>query len=199
MTLGNTVFIRQESVRRFLWEKVEEWHWTKKKDGPMARAVEYCGNDEDIDAVLDTMTEQEIEVMILHEIGEVRAGEMLGAAWEQLLSEIPRSKAELIIRAVRDNLADCLATLPALIDAGDHGSLHLYFANFFGMRKHLFPELMPAYEQWVSSGQIAPLAKVAADGGKHWLTTAQTILALYRKHDRGAGPAIERLLDPEAA
>jgi len=38
------------------------------------------------------------------------------------------SKAELYVRAARDHLADCLVTLPALLEREDHAALHYYFA-----------------------------------------------------------------------
>jgi hypothetical protein len=49
---------------------------------------------------------------------------------------------------VRDNLADCLSTLPQLIERDAACSIHFYFANFGGMRATLFPLLAGAYRSW---------------------------------------------------
>jgi len=77
---------------------------------------------------------------------------------------------------VRDNLADCLVTLPALLDQPDHASLHFWFANFDGMRRELFPRLAAAYEK-VSHGDT-PLHEVVAAGRDHWAEAARRVLAL---------------------
>ena len=40
MSLGATIFIRQESLRRMIWEKVEEWRWNRPENA-MRRAIEH--------------------------------------------------------------------------------------------------------------------------------------------------------------
>ena len=68
----------------------------------------------------------EAETAVLHEIGEARAGELLGTEWEEMLLDLGRSRAEFTARAVRDHLADCLVTLPALLEHDDDRSLRFY-------------------------------------------------------------------------
>jgi hypothetical protein len=101
-----------------------------------------------------------------------------------------------MIRAVRDILADCLSTLPALLAANNTASLHFYFANFTGMRKHLFPEAMAAYQRWVKENDIGVLRKLVDEGQRRWLDTARTLLALYKDKGQDAAAAIENLLEP---
>ena len=69
MLQGKTIFVRQESVRRFLWEKIEEQRWTPANE-TMQRAIACYGPGNDIDVMLDVMTRNETETMILHELGE---------------------------------------------------------------------------------------------------------------------------------
>jgi hypothetical protein len=183
MTLNGTIFVRQDALRRYLWEKVEEWRWKQQEDVPMARAVAAYGNDNDLDRLLDRMTDEETEVAILHELGEVRAGELLGPGWEEMLAAIPRSKGEFLARAVRDHLADCLSTLPALLEAGSEGALHFYFANFSGMRRAIFPEAVSAYHRWVENGDLRALRELPARGADRWHETATGMLSEFR--DRG--------------
>ena len=113
MLLGKNIFIRQESLRRFIWEKIEESRQGSQVETPMARALSYY-QGLDIESTLDRMTENEVETLILHESGEDMAHDLLGDDWERLLLSLPRSRAEFLLRAVRDNLADCISTLPAL-------------------------------------------------------------------------------------
>jgi len=197
MLQGKTIYVRQESVRRFLWEKIEEWRWNRKNEA-MERALDCYAFDLDMNSALERMTENETEAMILHELGEGLAGEKLGDEWSRMIGALTRSKAEIMIRAVRDILADCLSTLPALTAANNATSLHFYFANFTGMRKYLFPEALDAYRRWVSENDIGVLRHLADTGRERWLATARTLLALYKDKGQSAAAAIENLLEPEA-
>ncbi|MFN3398563.1 MAG: Sfum_1244 family protein, partial [Sulfurimicrobium sp.] len=44
MLLDGALFIRRESMRRMLWEKIEEWRWKQHQDA-MARAMAYYDFD----------------------------------------------------------------------------------------------------------------------------------------------------------
>jgi hypothetical protein len=162
----------------------------------MERALDCYSFDLDVNSALERMTENETEAMILHELGEGLAGEKLGNEWHKMITAFSRSKAEIMIRAVRDILADCLSTLPALLAANNTASLHFYFANFSGMRKHLFPEAMTAYQGWVAEKDIGVLHKLVDEGQRRWLDTAHALLALYREKGLDAAAAIEHLLEP---
>jgi hypothetical protein len=197
MLQGDTIYICQESVRRFLWEKIEEWRWSRKNEA-MARAYACYAFDDDMHAALECMTQNETEAMILHELGEGLAGEKLGPDWQQMLASLSRSKAEIMVRAVRDILADCLSTLHGLMDAQNTASLHFYFANFTGMRRHLFPEAIDAYRHWVATGDLQPLRTLTESGQRRWLDTARTIMTLHKENGEQAAMAIETLIEPLA-
>ncbi len=193
MSLDGMIFVRRESLRRMIWEKVEEWRWNRRET-PMGRAIAYYDFDRDPDRALDKMTENELETLILHEIGEVRLGRELGGDWESLLAALPRSRAELMARAVRDHLVDCASALPALIKVLDPSSLHFYFANLGGMRKELFPALRDAYERWLAEGNLSALDETARRGAEHWHSIAERMLDLHRREGPGCVQAIEDLI-----
>lgn len=194
MTLDKTIFIRRESLRRMIWEKVEEWRWNKR-DNPMSRAMAYYDFERDLESALDAMTGNELETLILHEIGEAQAGNRLGQDWQVLLALVSCSRAEILARAVRDHLADCLSTLPTLLKALDPASIHFYFANLGGMRKEIFPALTAAYHQWMDSGELDTLDNAVSAGADHWLKVAQHMLALYRQHQHRCLSPLEALID----
>jgi hypothetical protein len=104
-------------------------------------------------------------------------------------------RAELLARAVRDNWADCLSTLPRLLEregaAGD-ASLHFWFSNFEGMRRELFPALVAAYADWSQGGGRETLARVAARGAEHWRAVAAEMLADFAKLGADAEVEFER-------
>ena len=198
MLQGRTIFLRQESVRRFLWEKIEEWNW-RKQDNAMARALASYQFMTDAEKALDRMVGNEMETMISHEIGEARAGELLGEAWHDVLRLTARTKAELIARAVRDLLADCLTTLPDLIGRANLPALHFYFATFDGARRQLFPQATRAYEHFLKHGDLARLAEVVDEGKGRWLAVAHDVLAQSELDAAACPAAIEALLDVQAA
>ena len=195
MLQGRTIFLRRESVRRYLWEKIEEWQW-RKHDNAMARALAAYDFMADTEAALERMADHEMETMILHEVGEAMAGERLGEAWRELTLSLARTRGETVARAVRDLLADCLSTLPGLLDRADHRALHFYFATFDAPRRQLFPEALAAYEQFLRDGAVARLREVVHAGSERWLATARDLLALDPA-DRER--AIEALLEEPVA
>lgn len=176
MLLGRTIHVRRESVRRYLWERLEEWRW-RRLDMAASRGLEGCDFETDTEAALDRLADREVETMVLHEIGEARAGRLLGARWHDLMAEILGTPAEPVARAVRDLLADCLCTLPALVERGG-AALHFYFATFDAPRRQLFPEAVSAYQRFARGGDRAPLSRAVADGRRRWLGTARGWLEL---------------------
>lgn len=180
MLLDGTLFIRRESMRRMLWEKIEEWRWKKHQDA-MARAMACYDFDAGFEQALEKMTDNEVESALLHEVGEWRAERYLGEDWPALLLAISGTRGEIVARAVRDHLADCLSTLPTLLEQENAPGLHFYFANFKGMRRELFPELSDAYRRWLDGGQLQALNLQVKQGAQRWLETAHRLIGLY--HD----------------
>lgn len=194
MALSNTIFVRRESLKRFIWEKLQEWRWNKH-DNALARAFSFYDFDATLDEALERMTTVELETLILHEIGEVMAGDYLGDVWNKMLMVLPRSKGEIMARAVRDHLADALSTLPELLDRGDPAPLHFYAGNMTAMRKNLFPSFMDAYEDWLSTGSLHTFDTLIANSKQHWLNVASKMLELHRVHGEQCGSTLERLLE----
>lgn len=194
MMLNGTVLVRRESLRRLLWERIEEWQW-RKQETAMARALAHYRFELNPDQALDRMADNETEAVILHELGEGMAGEILGEEWNDLLLATSGTKAELMVRAARDHLADCLSTLPTLLENGNTASLHFYFANFKGMRRELFPNLHDAYRHWSEHGKTNRLADEVERGATLWQETAAHLLALHRQHGKESQRHIEKALE----
>jgi hypothetical protein len=194
MTCGETIFLRRESLRRLLWEKLESWRWSRP-DNALGRAFACYDFEGALDTSLDAMTDREGAAVLLHEQGEHEVGRRLGEAWNRMLFDLIQTPAEVMARAVRDHLADCLVTLPALAESGDAASLHFYVGNLSHMRRALFPALEVAYETWRSGGGTGHLAAVAADGRDHWETLARAMLALHAEHGPAAAGPIRDLVE----
>jgi hypothetical protein len=157
---GSTLIVRREALRQWLWEKAEGWN-VRQQDGALKSALLGYGFDVDPQAAIERMSEVEIETLVLHEEGELAAGRLLGETWASKLGGFTGKRAELLARAVRDNLADCLVTLPGLLQRGATDSLHFWFSTFDGLRRELFPRLVAAYSI-VGAGDTAIQAAAAA-------------------------------------
>ena len=194
MQQGETIYIRRESLRQVLWEKVEEWRWIGV-DSPLARAVAHYDFDNDIEIALDEMTAKEIHMVIAHEIGEVIVGRDLGEQWQKMLNTLPRSKAEIMLRAIRDHYADAITSLPKLVEDNNAASIHFYFGNMTAMRKKLAPQLLEWYETWRKDNNLSSLEKLIPLAEKHWQNISKKALALYVSQGKEAVRDIESLVD----
>ena len=194
MALGGAIFVRRESLRRMIWEKIEEWRWNRLENA-MGRFIASFDIDGDIDTALDRMTGTALDTVLLHEKGEVLAGKRLGAKWEQMLAGLPHSQAELMTRAVRDHLADALSTLPALIAGGEDTALHFYFANQTNMHRHLFPALSRAYSSWVNGGRRGAIEELIAESENHWNALAERMLDIFRTHPQDYARRLQTLVE----
>jgi hypothetical protein len=182
MSQNNMIFIRQEALRQTLWENIEAWSW-KKADHHLVQLLEIYQAQQSLEIALDKMVEDEIASLIYHEIGEVKASQLLGEDWEKMLITVAGTKAEWLARAVRDHLADCLVTLPQILDEAQTSTLLLYFANLKGLRKALFPSLFTAYQHWLQEkNNLIILQQVVKNGQNYWLNVAQSLLELYQTH-----------------
>jgi hypothetical protein len=193
MSHDRTIYIRRESFKRMIWEKTEQWRWSKPRNA-MARTIACYDFDGDLHAALEQMTDQELESAILHEIGEIRAGESL-PGWHDMMSHLMFTQAEIMARAVRDHLADAISTLPALLNNRQEASIHFYMANLTSMRKHIFPSLNDAYDDWLESGNPVRLESLVDKSRSHWQSVAIEMLALYEQYGENSHEHIEDLVN----
>lgn len=189
---GDSVIVRRESVRRYLWERIEYWG-AKDRPGAVQSAFDSYGIKRDQAAAFDRMLADETESLILHELGEHMAGAQLGDGWHDMLAACNSKRAEITIRAVRDLWADTVSTLPALIERNAETSLHLWFANFKGMRLELFPSLVSAYQHWRRSGDAGVMRERVAASVAHWREIALLFLGLFQEKKEAAFAEIERI------
>ena len=187
-----TIYVRMESLQRWLWERAEAW-MGKRGDGALRSALDSYGFADAPDAAIGRMAQVEAEALILHELGECEAGRSLGPQWEHMLGSLMRRRTELFARALRDHLADCLVTLPALLERDAAASLHFWFANLHGMRQALFPMATAAYARW-REGDGGRALRAAIDAGvPHWQRVCAQVLLLHAGGADSAEDAIEAL------
>lgn len=195
---GDTIVLRRESMARWLWEKFEVFG-LKRSDGPFKEVARMYGLERDFLAGLPRLIDEQGETLVLHEIGEHRVGRRLGKAWGTMRMELADGRVELLLRALRDHLADLGTTLPALIDRDDEVSIHFWFAGFDSLRKQLFPGLSEAYLAWREGDGGAALRAACVAGERHFAALARQVLDLYAAVGAPAAARIDALLSgPQA-
>ncbi len=175
---ADTVIIRLDAMRRWLAMQAEAAQ-RSAADSAFAAVLRSYGDPADSETV-ERMTNGETETLVLHELGELKAAAILGDEWERMLAGIDDRRTELLVRAVRDLLADCLVTLPVLIERRADASLHFWRAGFDGLRRVLAPELASPFATQPSRVDLATLARAAQLGRKTWRAVADDLLSQWR-------------------
>lgn len=194
LSTQDEIIVRKESLKRMCWERYQEWNWNRL-DNPMGKALSYYDFEQSIPKALEQMVEAELNTLIQHELGEMAITQQVGQAWSAMIPDLMGSKAELLARAVRDNLADSLYTLPYLIQQQNPASLHFYFANLNNMRKQIFPSAMTAYQRWSEGHDISTLSDLAQQGVDHWSKTIHSILAIAAESKQNPAPGITAAIE----
>jgi hypothetical protein len=187
---GDAVLVRRDVLRRWLWTRVEV---SDRPAGGHAfgAALAHYEVRGDRDATVEAMVEGETETLILHELGERRAAALVGPGWEEMLAGLTERRSELVARAVRDLLADCLLTLPALLERDARASVHFWFAGLEGLRRLLAGELLAGYAPW-GRGEPAALLEAIDAGRQRWGAAASALAGAWRD---GGEPAVRALAE----
>lgn len=197
---GGTIVLRRESLARWLWEKFEAFS-LRRADGPFKALTEtYALHDsEAFVAALPRLVDELCETLLLHELGEHRAGQWLDPGWAAMRLALNQRGTDLHVRAVRDHIADLEVTLPTLVRRGAHGPLHFWFANYEGVRARMFPALASAYVAWCNGDAGVALSRAAQVGAVHFRSLAQQVLVLHGQLGGRATADIDHLLRSSSA
>lgn len=177
---NNTIVVRSDALRRWLWTRTET-ALRGPRDNAFALALRAYGADADVEAAVVAMAAGEAETLVLHEMGELHAGHLLGAEWEEMLLDVGDRRTEVVIRAVRDLLADCLVTLPRLTARTATRSLLFWQANFDGLRRALAPELAVSCRTESGKLDFDRLERAVDSSRRVWEQHASELLAGWRK------------------
>lgn len=153
MLQGDTIIARHEAMGYFLWGKFEELS-QRRDDSILSIAFREYGLSKDnllngIEKRFLRLIQEELQTYIYHELGEASQRKVIGR-WKVLLMNLPYSRAELFIRAVKDILSDTCdrGMLRYIIDNKKKASILFYIALLSGYRRMLFPEIISAYDEF---------------------------------------------------
>ena len=184
MSKDGVIVLRADAARMYLWDQIQ---YLKKSGKPYLRyALELSGVTENRQAALRRtlpgLFAAQTETYIHHEVGEMTDRVFDREVWQAIIADYPHTPVELVVRAVKDLLADTTetGTLHHLINSGQTVSLALYAAFLDGLGRAFFPEFRPAFSRYMETGEMDAVKQAVAAGYNSACDMAHTIMQLYR-------------------
>lgn len=179
MLQGRCIFIRIEPLKSLLWEKFIN---LRTKEDPYIKGVfqrygliQEGPPDEDFEKRLDGLALRYSEMLLYHEIAE--AVEDI-YDWNDLISNIKERRIELILRALKDTLADTsdYGPIKSALEKGDIEMLRLYVDFMEGYRLIIYPSLIDV----VREGDMSLIEITRKEAYKKALYLRDNIVELFR-------------------
>lgn len=180
------VVLRTEAARMFLWDQIA---YIPNSGRPaLAFALTACcnlpvSNAKGIRQHLDTILKVQQNTYIRHELSELDEQIFDHATWRQMMAEFPHTAVELLIRTLKDILAD----------TASHGPLHhfclhrdkpaigFYMAFSSGLAPHLFTELNEGFAIFRENGSWATMQNAVTAVHQKAVAYTQEIIEIYSK------------------
>ena len=160
MAQDNTVYIRKEPLRYFLWDQINELRSSCRASFRHALFLYGLLTDDQLDLgkfknKLDYIVDQEMDIFIYHEVGELLQDILDSSTLQKIIVTFPGSVIELVCRSIKDILADTHpeGLLAHLVEENRQAALSFYVGFLDGMRKELFPEIVQAWNSFEASGE----------------------------------------------
>ncbi|MFH1217267.1 MAG: hypothetical protein V1706_12265 [Pseudomonadota bacterium] len=151
-----TIIIRREPLRNFFWDHIMDIQSSCRT--PLLHALDQYGlvpdrriNPLRIKEGLDRVIDREIPIFIYHEVGELLESTLDSITLKKIISAFPHSAIEFVCRSLKDILADThpKGMISFIINEKRESSLGFYAGFLDGVRKVLFPQLLPSFERFL--------------------------------------------------
>ena len=181
---GNSILIRKESARIFLWNLI--FFLKKSSREALQFALKTYGIlDHQSKALKENFAkicEDEVEAYIYHEVGELKDVDFDREVWRDVIAAFPYTVIEFFVRALKDTLADTndFGKLHYIIQQRKEASLALYAAFLDGLRGVLFPELAEAFKAFKETRHWQPVQEARLSGYRAARKRAELVTEIYR-------------------
>jgi hypothetical protein len=188
MLQDSVIYVRQEPFRFYLWDQINDIRPSGK--GGLQYALENYGlagngskpDREGLIASFDTIVDQETDVFVYHEVGEMLEDTIDRELFRKIIAEFGGGPIELLIRAIKDILADTHAKgmLSHIINNRKKSSMGFYVTFLDGLRKVLFPEIHDAFPRFAEHGDWAIIDRALQECRRHNLARADIFFTICR-------------------
>lgn len=181
----NQVVLRSEAGRMFLWDQMA--YVNKSGRWALTIALQACGlpdaRSQTIRRHLETVWKIQRRIYVQHEIGELEETVFDRDTWRRMLSDYPHTPVELLIRGLKDLLADTgpRGALTDLIQRRDKAALGLYMAFTGSMGSRLMHHLMCAFDTFRQHDDWPLMADTAQNLRETTRRQTDEVLEIYHQ------------------
>lgn len=197
------VVLRLEAARMFLWDHI--LYLGRSGRSALHYAARACGlpdaGNDTLRHGFDNFWPAQEAIYVQHEIGELEETVFDRATWQQMLADYPHTAVELLVRTLKDLLADTgpHGALTDLIDRRDNTGLGLYMAFGNGITRILTTALRCAFDAFIADSRWERMAEAAGKMRLDVAAYAGEVMTLYqaaqaRKDIDSGRDAIERTM-----
>jgi len=184
-SIANTIFIRKTSAKAILWDQI--FYMTKSGRNALAFALKEYGleiNDhKKLHHQLESILTNEIETYLYHEMGEIKDTVFDHDTFKEIISSFPHSPVELLVRSVKDLLANTnkYGMLNYIVHENRSASLGFYVAFMDNFTKKIFPEILIGFDTFTKSKDWRIIKKAVAAGYITAKRYAESICSFFEK------------------
>ena len=149
------VVLRSEAGRMYLWDQMA--YINKSGRWALNSALDACGLPDNSETTirehLETIWKIQRRLYVQHEIGELEETVFDRDTWRLMLADFPHTPVELLIRSLKDLLADTgpHGALQDLIQRQDKAALGFYMAFSGTMVRHIIRGLVCAFDAFTQN------------------------------------------------
>jgi hypothetical protein len=192
---GQLVLLRRDSAARALWDQFAFAAPSARR--AMDAALDACGIADHRPAAVrrdfGRLLRVQEELHLCHELGEIHETAFRHDFWRAIVAAFPLTRVELVVRRVKDFLADTHPVGPLRRFCRDRSAagVALFMANCDRAARAIFPELVQVPDALLHNGDWAALEQAVARGRHAALAHASAIEAAF-----AAGPGrLEALVE----
>ena len=177
------VVLRTEAGRMFLWDQILYLGNSGRKAFEFAAMRCGCADSDSktIRRHFDRIWKVQKNIYIRHEVGELEDEVFDREIWQQMLSDYPHTAVELLVRTLKDLLADTgdKGTLRYLIRHRDAAGIGLYMAFGNGITRMLTQPLICAFDDFIAGTDWPRIAEASHTVRQALIAYTRQVMTLY--------------------
>ncbi len=187
-TQDGQVVLRTAAGRMYLWDQILYLANTGRR--AFEFAVRQCGLEDSDPKTLrqhfDRIWKVQKSLYIRHEVGELEETLFDRDIWQQMLAAYPHTAVELLVRTLKDLLADTgdKGTLPDLIRHRNAAGLGLYMAFGNGITRTLTRPLACAFDDFIVKADWDRIAEASHAVRQAMESRTRQVMAIYAEGDQ---------------
>ena len=185
LSQGDVVVLRKEAARLFVWDQI--FYVTPSRRPFLEYALAHAGihkfDPGGLQRHFGPLLESLYPLFVRHEIGERRDTCFDVDRWRAMIAAFPHTPIELLLRAVKDMLADSGPNGPLRRIIEDHQAVSLGFYLVFhdGLGRQLFPELRTAFAAFAPDENWSIMGDAVHGVHRRASALARRLLALFEQ------------------